>query len=205
MTELKTLTDAARDLLRGGRGRVLLGLAGPPGSGKSTAAEVLAATLPATQVVQMDGYHLDDELLTAKGLRDVKGAPHTFDCAGFAAMLTRLRRDAHLYLPRFDRKIEIARAAAVEILPETRLILVEGNYLLHDRDGWQAIRPLLDACWYLDVPEDVIRARLLARWTGLGHDPSTATRFAEANDLPNARLVRASRDRADRVITDLRL
>ncbi|MEO0912089.1 MAG: nucleoside/nucleotide kinase family protein [Pseudomonadota bacterium] len=179
--------------LRPAAGRYLLGIAGPPASGKSTLAEALAAE-PGVCLLPMDGFHLDDAVLRAKGWTDQKGAPWTFDVAGFVACLARVRAGETVFAARFDRGLELARAGALEIAAP--LVIVEGNYLLHDAGGWEAVRPLLDACWYLDVPEEVLRARLAARWA----DRAGGAEWIEANDLPNARIVAAGRGRADRVI-----
>ncbi len=186
-----------------GHERFLLGLAGAPASGKSTLAETLAAGLPSAQVLAMDGFHLDDAILNAHGTYARKGAPNTFDVAGFVSTLTRLKTRETLYAPVFDRDLEIARAGAAEIRPDTQVILVEGNYLLHDSDGWQDVRPRLDACWALDVAIGDLEKRLVARWADHGYGDAEARAKIEGNDLPNARLVAGTLARADRIIAGL--
>lgn len=200
MTSISALAAEARALAAGKPGRVLLGLAGAPASGKSTLAAALAAAVPGAVVLPMDGFHLDDAVLNARGQRARKGAPHTFDAAGFAAMLARLRAGETVYAPLFDRDLELSRNAAIEIGPEARLVVVEGNYLLHDEGDWAAVRPLLDACWFLDLPEADLEARLEARWQAYGLDDAARAAKIEGNDLPNARLIAATKRRADRVI-----
>jgi len=199
------ITELALEIqeLAGDTPRFVLGLAGAPASGKSTLAAALARALPEAAVLPMDGFHLDDAILRAHGTLNRKGAPHTFDVDGFISTLIRLKTGQTLFAPGFDRDLEIARAGAVEIPPQTRIVLVEGNYLLHDTGGWQAVRPALDACWGLDVPDGVLQKRLTARWAGYGHSPDRAAARIAENDLPNARLVAASLHRADRLIANL--
>ena len=201
MIDIPALASDVLKLCDGHEGRFLLGIAGAPASGKSTTALALAEALPDAVNVPMDGYHLDDAILNARGHRPRKGAPHTFDVAGFCALLKRLRAEPEVFAPEFDRTLELARAARIEVAPEHRIVVIEGNYLLHDEGGWEHVRPLLDACWFLDVPEDVLRARLEERWTIHDLPRSEWGPKIDGNDLPNARLVMATRDRADRVLT----
>ncbi|MFT3974197.1 MAG: nucleoside triphosphate hydrolase [Amaricoccus sp.] len=185
-----------------GAARRLVAVAGPPGSGKSTFTEQLHAALAgrvAVEVLPMDGYHYDDIVLNARGHRARKGAPHTFDVDGFAAMLARLRADdgRDVAVPVFDRSIEIARAGARIIPAAVRLVLVEGNYLLLDDPAWSQLGPLFDRTVFLRVPEDELARRLTARWQGYGMDEETVRAKAEGNDLPNARQVNAQSVPAD--------
>ena len=174
--------------------RRIVAVAGAPGSGKSTFAERLRDALApgiAAEVLPMDGYHYDDAVLEARGDRPRKGAPHTFDVDGFAAMLARLRADdgRPVAVPVFDRAIEIARAGARIVPPSTRLVIVEGNYLLLDDPDWAPLRSSFDATVFLRVAEDVLAARLAARWQGIGMDAAAIRAKLEDNDLPNGRLV----------------
>ena len=162
---------------------------------------ISSALVPAVaaEVLPMDGYHYDDAVLEARGHRSRKGAPHTFDVDGFAAMLARLRADTGrpVAVPVFDRAIEIARAGARIIPAATRLILVEGNYLLLDDPDWAALRAHFDATVFLRVDEPTLAARLADRWQGYGLDAATIRAKIEENDLPNARLVNARSVAAD--------
>ncbi|RJK97347.1 nucleoside/nucleotide kinase family protein [Paracoccus aestuarii] len=191
MTErigLEALTARLRDLARG-PGRAMVALAGPPGAGKSHVTDALLAAVRGAALLPMDGFHLDDRLLTARGDLARKGAPWTFDLDGFAVMLDRLAADdgRAVLAPVFDRDLEISRAAAREIAPEARLILVEGNYLLLDQPGWRDLARHFALSVMLDVPEPVLRARLAARWRALPPDQARAK--LEGNDLPNMALV----------------
>lgn len=191
------MVEAARTARRGGR--VVLGLAGPPGAGKSTLANALAERLgPSAAVLPMDGFHLDNALLDARGLRPRKGAPATFDVAGFAATLARVRADrGTVIVPTFDRHLDLARAGAREITPAHRTVIVEGNYLLADEPPWPTIARTYDVSVFLAVPETVVEARILARWRRHGLDERAARTRALENDVPNARLVLRSSRSAD--------
>lgn len=191
-TSLKDLSDRLRQVE--GSSRYITAIAGAPGSGKSTLADRLATSLnqsaPGTaEVFPMDGYHYDDHLLDERGWRARKGAPHTFDVAGFFHTLKRLRGNTEpaVAVPVFDRAIEIARAGARLINSSVRHVIVEGNYLLLDQDPWNSLPQLFDLTVFLDVPEPVLEARLTERWKALAPDDFRTK--MEGNDLPNARLV----------------
>lgn len=190
-----------------GPARRLVAIAGAPGSGKSTFVEALQAALAGrvpAEVLPMDGFHFDDMVLNARGHRPRKGAPHTFDVDGFAAILGRLAADngRDVAVPVFDRSIEIARAGARIIGSAARLVLVEGNYLLLNDPDWAPLRRFFDLTVFLSVPEPVLEQRLHARWAGYGLTPDAITTKLEENDLPNARLVVRSSVPADVVVTN---
>ena len=183
-------------LAAAGNRRLVVAIAGSPGSGKSTFVEHLMLDLNATSprvadILAMDGYHYDDAILLARGDRPRKGAPHTFDVDGFAAMLDRIRLDdgRPVAVPFFDRDLEIARAGARIVEPTARIILVEGNYLLLDDPNWAPLRTRFDVTVMLAVPEHVLVQRLTARWTGYGLQGESMVTKMEGNDLPNMRLV----------------
>lgn len=187
------------------KGRAVLGITGPPGSGKSTLASALLSALgPQAAHLPMDGFHLADAQLDRLGLRDRKGTPETFDVDGYVATLSRLRDDPDrtLYAPGFERDLEQPIAAAIAIPPSARLIVTEGNYLLLPDGGWEHVRPLLAEVWFVEVDDDVRRERLVRRHVEFGKSPEAARAWVERVDEPNARVVAATRDRADLVVTD---
>lgn len=177
--------------------RFLLALAGPPATGKSTLAERLTQRLSAqgrqAALLPMDGFHLDNRLLAARGLLARKGAPETFDSDGFLAMIRRVKAGGEVVVPVFDRDRDIAIAGAAIIGRETGIVVVEGNYLLFDRPPWRDLAALWDLSVFLTAPEPTLRDRLVARWLHHGLDAAAALARAEANDLPNARLILAHR------------
>ena len=173
-------------------------MAGPPASGKSTFAEALAGHVTAAgrdaRVVPMDGFHLDDRVLRARGLLPRKGAPETFDAAGLARLVAALAEGGEVVHPIFDRSREIAIAGAGIVPADCDLAIVEGNYLLLDEPAWRGLAAQWSLTVFLDVPEDELRRRLLARWRGFGLGEDAAREKAEENDLPNGlRVMRGSR------------
>lgn len=195
------LVERARSLAAGGR-RVL-GIAGAPGSGKSTlGARLVTALAPAAVLVSMDGFHLASKELERLGRSERKGAPDTFDVAGYVALLRRVREPGPdpVYAPAFDRTLEEAVAGAIPIDPATALVVTEGNYLLLDQGSWAAVHGLLDECWFLDVDETLRVQRLVARHVQHGKARDAAELWVAGSDAANARLTHATRGSADLVV-----
>jgi pantothenate kinase len=195
------LLGRARRLMSGGR--AVLGVTGAPGAGKSTlAARVVEQLGEQAVLVPMDGFHLHDDVLSALGLADRKGAPETFDVAGYTALLRRLHDEAEhtVYAPSFDRSRELSLAGAIAVEPRHRLVVTEGNYLLHDAPGWSSVLPLLDESWFVQADEQVRLARLVQRHIEHGKSPEAAHRWATVSDQANAELVARTRKAADVVV-----
>jgi pantothenate kinase len=185
--------------------RQLLGITGPPGAGKSTYAVAeqhrLLTVGTTSVVVPMDGFHLPQADLVRLGRRDRMGAPDTFDVDGFVAVLAALRdHRSAVRVPGFDRRIEEPIPDAIEVAADIPIVIVEGNYLLHDRDGWERVRPLLDTVIYLAPDDAARRERLIARHIAFGKTPAEAEEWVARADDPNAVLVAATAHRADRVL-----
>jgi pantothenate kinase len=200
--ELDPLVARARRLATGGRRR-LLGLTGAPGVGKSTVAEAVVAALPERAVlVPMDGFHLAETELHRLGRHERKGAPDTFDAAGYAALLRRLRQPdgTTVYAPRFDRRLEEPIAGAIPVEPDLPLVVTEGNYLLVSDSPWGQVRALLDEVWYLERDERVRLDRLTARHVAYGRSLEQAAARTYGSDQCNAELIAATRDRADLIV-----
>ena len=186
-----------------GAGRRMLGITGPPGSGKSTLTAALAAALgEAVAVVPMDGFHLAQTELERLNRAERKGAPDTFDTAGFVALLRRLRSadEPMVYAPLFRREIEEPIACALPVAGRVPLVIVEGNYLLLDHPDWRPVRALLDECWFLTLDDEVRVERLVARHVAHGRHPDEAREWVLRSDEANALLVAAGRNRADRIV-----
>lgn len=185
-------------------GRKILGITGAPGAGKSMLAERLASELdPGTAVcVPMDGFHLSNEILLARDIRDRKGAIETFDDGGYAALLHRLRRqqegDDTIYAPVFRREVEESIGSALPVEANVPLVITEGNYLLQDTGAWPVARQAMDQTWYLGTDDELRRERLLRRHMSFGKRAEEARVWTRGSDEENARLIAASAFRADR-------
>ena len=201
--EIQQAAAELRSRLTSGR-RFLLGVAGSPGSGKSTFSACLADALGtgSALVVPMDGFHLGNAIIDGTPLRQRKGAPDTFDVGGYLSLLQRLaRRDEEVvYAPDFRRTIDEPVAASLAIPASVPVIITEGNYLLNEDPRWQQVRAQLDEVWFIDTPHDVRLARLVERHMLYGMDRAAAEAWANGPDAANARLIEATRSRASRVI-----
>lgn len=188
-----------------GKSRFVVAIAGAPGAGKSTLAEKLHDLLPqgAAVVVEMDGFHLDDAVLHQRGLRSRKGAPETFDYAGFETLLRRIHAaEPDIAVPVFDRSMELSRAGARMIPGDIKFVLVEGNYLLLDEAPWTGLSPHFDFSIFLDVPRAELERRLMLRWREHGKADEEAQAWIASNDLPNAERILARLRQADLVLSE---
>ncbi|MBB4954989.1 pantothenate kinase [Agrobacterium vitis] len=177
-----------------GAGRFMVGISGPPGAGKSTLSDALRDALIArgetAEILPMDGFHMDNGILEERGLLKRKGAPETFDVRGFLDIVTAVKAgDEEVLVPVFDRSRELAIASARAISPETRFILVEGNYLLLDQAPWNRLAPCFDLTLFVGPPLNVLEQRLRDRWVHFGLDDAAIAWKLNGNDLPNGRLV----------------
>lgn len=191
-----------REMLKTGS-RIILGLVGPPGAGKSTVGLALRdAFRDISQIVPMDGFHLANVELSRLGRAGRKGAPDTFDSAGYVDLLKRLRaqsRDEIIYAPEFRREIEEPIAGAIPIFPETQLLITEGNYLLLEDGHWKKVPAFLDEVWYVDVDDALRIERLAARHQQFGRSRNEAIAWVNNTDEPNARLIATGKQRANLV------
>lgn len=189
------IAEEARD-----RPRFVFGLAGPPGSGKSTVAARLADVLGAV-VFPMDGFHLDNTELERLGLSGVKGAPETFDATGFVRLVEQLTHaESRVLAPSFDRRADRTIDAAITVEPGDHIVIVEGNYLLLERPPWAALQELFHRTGYLEVNDATRVERLVARHVRHGRSLEDAREFVRMSDEANAVIVAATRSRADVLI-----
>ena len=192
------------ELVRAAQGdeRLVVGIAGEPGAGKSTIAALLATALgPSAALLPMDGYHLQQARLRELGRRERMGAPDTFDVPAFVDAVRRVRNSGSTqHAADFDRVIEEPVPDALTFLPELRTIVVEGNYLLMNEGGWEAVLPLLDVSFFVDVEPSIRQRRLIDRHQRFGKSAEDARAWALGPDESNARTIRATAARADHVI-----
>ena len=188
----KALLDRILAAPRSGR-RKVVAVAGPPASGKSTLSEMLAKRLTAkgcaSAVVPMDGFHLDNQILSSLGLLTRKGAPETFDTEGMLRLVKALPDAERLFFPTFDRDEDFSRAGAGMIDSKCECVVVEGNYLLFNAPRWKEMRAYWDISIRLQVPFELLQDRLVQRWINFGLQPDQARKRAMENDIPNAKLI----------------
>lgn len=201
--EIRQALDALRQRLDGGR-RTLLGITGPPGSGKSTFADWLQQQFGADQavVVPMDGFHLGNTIIDGTPLRQRKGAIDTFDVGGYLSLLQRLARrdEAVVYAPEFRRTLDEPVAASIAVAASVPLVITEGNYLLAEPPEWKNVRAQLDEVWFMDTPPALRLGRLTDRHVEFGMQRTAAVAWALGPDEANAVMIEATRQGADRII-----
>lgn len=198
---MNSWTDRLEALLARQR-RVILGIVGSPGAGKTAIAELIGSSIDGAVHVPMDGFHLADAELRRLGRLDGKGAIDTFDADGYLALLQRIRGQTAeiVYAPAFDREIEQPVAGSIRIDPTARLIVTEGNYLLDDESPWPQIHSTMDEVWFVDCAPDERRRRLIARHIEFGKSPRDAQAWVRDIDEPNADRIEGVRHKADLVI-----
>lgn len=184
--------------------RMILGLCGAPGAGKSTFAEQLAEVLGSDRavVVPMDGFHLGHEVIKDSPKLDRKGAIDTFDVGGYRSLLQRIRtRDEDVvYAPAYRRGLEEPIAASIAVPRDLPVVITEGNYLLAPDPRWQTVRAELDQVWYLETPDELRLTRLIDRHVHFGKALSKAVEWVHRSDEPNAEFIRTTRHSADLII-----
>ena len=169
--------------------RYFIALAGPPASGKSTISEKLNEDLNIkgfpSDILQMDGFHLDDAILSSQNLLPRKGSPETFDVMGLKSFLIRLANEPEVIVPIFDRSLELSRSSAVTISENKKIIIVEGNYLLLNSYPWNELNNYFDSKVMIHCEESVLEKRLIDRWKGFNLTQDQINQKVYENDLPN--------------------
>ncbi len=182
---IKLLDNLKNDL----KNRYFIALSGPPASGKSTISEKLVKDLTLkghnSSILQMDGFHYDDQILKQKSLLLKKGAPETFDVMGFLNFLFRLQNENEVAIPIFDRSLELSRSSAVIISKETRVVIVEGNYILLKTHPWRELHKFFNSTIMINTKNEILEKRLIERWRSFNIPEEEIKQKVFENDLPN--------------------
>ena len=182
---IKLLDNLKNDL----KNRYFIALSGPPASGKSTISEKLVKDLTlkghSSSILQMDGFHYDDQILKQKSLLLKKGAPETFDVMGFLNFLFRLQNENEVAIPIFDRSLELSRSSAVIISKEIRVVIVEGNYILLKTHPWRELHKFFNSTIMINTKHEILEKRLIERWRSFNIPEEEIKQKVFENDLPN--------------------
>lgn len=201
---IELLFKQIQSLLDGQSPRTLIGIVGNPGAGKSTVVEEIKKKYAANEVsiIPMDGFHLSNEELISLGRRDRKGAPDTFDVKGFTSLLRRvkLNHQSEHKFPIFHREIEASMADEGIVPKESKVIVIEGNYLFSTEHNWDVVFPMLDHTWFIEIDDEVRIKRLIARHVRYGKTPEEAEAWSRGSDETNARFIGLTAHRAENLI-----
>ena len=186
------------------KNRYFIALSGPPASGKSTISEKLANDLRAKEynssILQMDGFHYDDLILKEKKLLLKKGAPETFDVMGLINFVSRLQKEDEVIIPIFDRSLELSRSSAVIISKNTKVIIVEGNYILLNSYPWCELHKFFNTTVMINCEKKILEKRLIERWENFNLPKEEIDEKVYKNDLPNGVNVLKNSIKADYIL-----
>ena len=198
---IELLFDQIQSLLDGESPRTLIGIVGKPGAGKSTVVEEISKKFDSKMVsiIPMDGFHLSNEELISLGRRDRKGAPDTFDVEGFVLLIKKVRVDHNIdhKFPIFHREIEASIVDEGMVPKESKVVVIEGNYLFSEDHNWDGIHPMLDHTWFIDIDDEIRIERLIARHIRYGKTPAEAENWSRGSDEANARFIELTAHRAE--------
>lgn len=201
---IELLFEQIQTLLDSQSARSLIGIVGKPGAGKSTVVEEIEKRYKPNEVsiIPMDGFHLSNEELIKLGRRDRKGAPDTFDVEGFISLIKKVKhepQDNHKF-PIFHREIEASVENEGLVPKESKVVVIEGNYLFSEDHNWSGVFPLLDHTWFIEIDDEVRIERLIARHIRYGKTPEEAENWSRGSDETNARFIELTAHRASNII-----
>ena len=201
---IELLFEQIQSLLNGQNPRTLIGIVGKPGAGKSTVVEEISKKFDSktVSIIPMDGFHLSNEELISLGRRDRMGAPDTFNVEGFTSLIKRVKSDSNVdhMFPIFHREIEASIADEGMVPKESKVVVIEGNYLFSEDHNWDGIYPLLDHTWFIEIKDEVRLERLIARHIRFGKTPEEAEAWSRGSDETNARFIGLTAYRAENLI-----
>jgi len=201
---IELLVEQIQSLLQSPNARSIIGIVGKPGAGKSTVVSEIENRFDSRQVsvIPMDGYHLSNEELISLNRRDRKGAPDTFDTNAFTSLITKVKNnpDSEHRFPIFHREIEASKPDEGVVQSNSKVIVIEGNYLFSEEHNWQGVFPLLDHTWFIEIDDEVRIERLIARHIRFGKTPEEAENWSKGSDEANARFIELTAHRASNKI-----
>jgi pantothenate kinase len=201
---IELLFEQIQTLLDSQSTRSLIGIVGKPGAGKSTVVEQIENKFSSSKVsiIPMDGFHLSNEELIALGRRNRKGAPDTFDVEGFISLIKKVKHEPQVdhKFPIFHREIEASVENEGLVAKESKVIVIEGNYLFSTEHYWEGVFPLLDQSWFIEIDDEVRIERLIARHIRYGKTPGEAENWSKGSDETNARFIELTAHRASDII-----
>lgn len=201
---IELLFEQIQSLLNGQNPRTLIGIVGKPGAGKSTVVEEISKKFDSktVSIIPMDGFHLSNEELISLGRRERKGAPDTFDVEGFTLLIKSVKIDHSVdhKFPIFHREIEASIADEGMVPKESKVVVIEGNYLFSEAHGWNGIYPLLDHSWFIEIDDEIRIERLIARHVRYGKTREEAEAWSRGSDETNARFIGLTAYRAENLI-----
>jgi len=201
---MELLFEQIQSLLDGQSPRTLIGIVGKPGAGKSTVVEQIQNKFRSYEVsvIPMDGFHLSNEELINLGRRNRKGAPDTFDVSGFISLIKKVKQEPQVdhKFPIFHREIEASVNDEGVVPKESKVIVIEGNYLFSEEHNWSGLFPLLDYTWFIEIDDEVRIERLIARHIRYGKTPVEAENWSRGSDEANARFIELTAHRASNII-----
>ena len=201
---IELLFEQIQTLLDSQSARSLIGIVGKPGAGKSTVVEEIEKRYKPNEVsiIPMDGFHLSNEELIELGRRDRKGAPDTFDVEGFISLIKKVKHESQVdhKFPIFHREIEASVSDEGAVPKESKVVVIEGNYLFSEDHNWSGVFPLLDHTWFIEIDDEVRIERLIARHIRYGKTPEEAENWSRGSDETNARFIELTAHRASNII-----
>ena len=201
---MELLFEQIQSLLDSHSKRTLVGIVGKPGAGKSTVVELIQKKYGSEEVsiIPMDGFHLSNEELINLGRRDRKGAPDTFDVSGFISLIKKVKQEPQVdhKFPIFHREIEASVNDEGVVPKESKVIVIEGNYLFSEEHNWSGLFPLLDHTWFIEIDDEVRIERLIARHIRYGKTPVEAENWSRGSDEANARFIEITAHRASNTL-----
>lgn len=195
------------------KSRVIIYMAAPPGAGKTSLSLLLEdiykeSPRPYTfQSLSMDGFHHTNSYLTSHYteingeqtlLNEIKGKPETFDLNGLTRAIQALHKGEAVEWPIYSRSLHDVSDETIKV--DADIVLIEGNYLLLNQEGWKDLVSYADLRVFLTAPRELLKKRIIERKLKGGHIKEEAVAHYERADLPNHYLIMNQSQKADWVL-----